>query len=75
MEGITTTMLTGLVLLAAAFAFVPAPAAAHDNNCDAAVHIGPAHAHQGCESKYKGDETECTLSYNIGPVHGDILCD
>jgi hypothetical protein len=75
MKRMASQVVVGLVLAVLFLVAVPAPAAAHDNNCDAAVHLGPAKVHQGCETKYKGDETECFLSVNVGPVHEDVLCD
>jgi hypothetical protein len=67
--------LTALMIVSVfALIAVPAPAAAHDDLCILAVHIGPVTSHWFCDPMYKGDESYCVLNFNFGPVHGNFLC-
>lgn len=69
------TLRVGMValgLLLFASMSVPAPAAAHDPNCVASVHVMFVKQHVMCDGT--DHEEVCVLSTNIMFVHEDLLC-
>lgn len=75
MQRVASQVLIGAIFAVLLLAAVPTPAAAHDPGCLASAHLGSVKAHVNCDAKNRNDDSDCLASFNVGPVHDDILCD